>query len=251
VVEARVDGRSMSEIHLVHIYCDESCHLLADRQKAMVLGGVWCPAGKVAEHHRMIAQLKAKHGMPPFFEMKWNSTSPYKLALYTEVIEYFFNALALGFRAWVVPDKAILQHREFGQTHDEWYYKMYFYLLRNMIDPSRRHRVFIDLKDTRGRMKLRKLHEVLSAANYDFSRDIIADMQHVHSHDVGLMQLADLLIGAVSYHTRGLAGNAAKECLVKLIKDRTGLSLSRNTLPSAKKFNLCVWKPDSKELEHV
>lgn len=241
----------MSETHLVHIYCDESCHLLADRQKSMVLGGVWCLAGKVAEHHRTIAHLKAKHGMPPFFEMKWNSTSPYKLALYREVIDYFFSAPSLGFRAWVVPDKSVLRHQEFQQTHDDWYYKMYFYLLRNMIDPSHRYRVFIDLKDTRGRVKLRKLHEVLGAANYDFSRDIIADMQHVHSHDVALLQMADLLIGAISYHTRGLAGNQTKEALVKLLQDRTGFSLSRSTLPSAKKFNLCVWKPDPKEPEHV
>lgn len=26
-----------------NIYCDESCHLEHDRQKAMVLGGIWCP----------------------------------------------------------------------------------------------------------------------------------------------------------------------------------------------------------------
>jgi len=241
----------MSEQHLVNIYCDESCHLPADRQSSMVLGGVWALAGKVAEHHQMIAKLKAKHGMPQFFEVKWNSASPYKLALYRDLIDYFFNMPTLGFRAWIVPDKSILRHHEFQQTHDDWYYKMYFYLLRNMIDPSRRYRVFIDLKDTRGRMKLRKLHDVLLAANYDFSRDIIIDMQHVHSHDVGLLQLADLLIGALSYHTRGLSGNPSKDELVKLLKERTGLSLSKNTLPSAKKFNLCLWRPEHKEPEHV
>ena len=32
--------------NLYNIYCDESCHLEHDRQKAMVLGGIWCPYDK-------------------------------------------------------------------------------------------------------------------------------------------------------------------------------------------------------------
>ena len=34
----------MSQIF--NIYCDESCHLENDREKAMVLGAVWCPVEK-------------------------------------------------------------------------------------------------------------------------------------------------------------------------------------------------------------
>jgi hypothetical protein len=30
-----------------NIYCDESCHLEHDQQKAMVLGAVWCPLEKI------------------------------------------------------------------------------------------------------------------------------------------------------------------------------------------------------------
>ena len=29
-----------------NVYCDESCHLENDHQKAMVLGAVWCPLDK-------------------------------------------------------------------------------------------------------------------------------------------------------------------------------------------------------------
>lgn len=31
-----------------NLYCDESCHLENDGQKAMVLGAVWCPDDKLA-----------------------------------------------------------------------------------------------------------------------------------------------------------------------------------------------------------
>lgn len=76
-----------------------------------------------------------------------------------------------------------------------------------MISTERRYHIYLDIKDTRSGMKLRKLREVLSNANYDFSREIIEKTQHVHSHDIGLMQLADIFSGAVSYHARGLAGS--------------------------------------------
>jgi len=37
----------MSEVF--NIYCDESCHLQHDGQKAMVLGAIWCPLDKARE----------------------------------------------------------------------------------------------------------------------------------------------------------------------------------------------------------
>ena len=40
----------MSE--LIHVYCDESCHLENDQMRAMVLGAVWCPAS----HRAMLAR---------------------------------------------------------------------------------------------------------------------------------------------------------------------------------------------------
>jgi hypothetical protein len=157
----------------------------------------------------------------------------------------------MGFRAWVIPDKSILSHDIFDQTHDDWYYKMYFYLLRNLITTDRKFYIYLDIKDTRSRMKLRKLQDVLSNANYDFSRDIIKRIQHVHSHDIGLMQLVDLLIGAISYNARGLSDSPAKSEIVQLIKQRSGRDLNRNTLPTEHKFNLCIWRPNSVGFENA
>lgn len=236
---------------VVNIYCDESCHLPNDGQKAMVIGALWCFRSKAKKHNQAIAELKAKHHLSPFFEIKWTKVSTGKLDFYRDLINYFFDSRTMGFRAWVIPDKSILSHDEYDQTHDEWYYKMFFYLLRNLISTDRKYHIYLDIKDTRSRMKLRKLQEVLSNANYDFSREIIERIQHVHSHDICLMQLADILIGAVSYHARGLSTSAAKNEIVQLIRDRTGLSLTRNTLPTERKFNLCIWRPNSGGFENA
>lgn len=235
----------------INIYCDESCHLPNDGQKAMVLGALWCFRAKVSEHHQAIAELKVKHGLSPFFEVKWTKVSPSKLDFYRELVDYFFDSRTMGFRAWVIPDKSILSHDQYSQTHDDWYYKMYFYLLRNLISAERKYHIYPDIKDTRSRLKLHKLREVLSNANYDFSRDIIERIQHVHSHDIGLMQLVDVLIGAVSYHARGLSESPAKNEIIQLIKDRSGLSLTCNTLPTERKFNLCIWRPNSGGFENA
>jgi hypothetical protein len=236
---------------IINIYCDESCHLPNDGQKAMVLGALWCFKARAAKHNLEIADLKAKHRLSPFFEIKWTKVSPGKMDFYRDLVNYFFDQRTMGFRTWVIPDKTILAHDNYYQTHDEWYYKMYFYLLRNLISTDRKYHIYLDIKDTRSRKKLRKLQEILSNANYDFSRKVIERIQHVRSHDIGLMQLVDLLTGAISYHARRLNSSTAKNDIVELIKNRTGLSLTRNTLPSERKFNICIWQADSAGFENA
>jgi len=240
---------NMTATKIINVYCDESCHLERDSESAMVLGAIWCPQEQAASLNCQIAQLKADHGLSRFFEIKWGKVSSSKLGFYEALVSLFFNTSDLHFRGWIVPDKSILRHHEFSQTHDEWYYKMYFNMLKVIIRPSHVYHVYLDIKDTQSREKLRKLHDVLANANYDFQRDIIAKMQHVHSHDVGLLQLADLLIGAISYVARGLTDSPAKRRLVEVIRAQAGLSLTRNTLPWATKFNLCFWQPNRGEFD--
>ena len=235
----------------INIYCDESCHLPNDGQKAMVLGGVWCFKTKSQEHNDWILDLKKRHNLSRYYEIKWSKVSNGKLSFYMELLDYFFTVPAIGFRAWIIPDKSILKHEEFNQKHDDWYYKMYFYLLRNLIWQDWKYHIYLDVKDTRSRNKLKKLKEVLQNANYDFSRERIQRLQHVHSHEIGLMQLADVLIGAMSYQARGLSENKAKLALIEHIRSRTGLTLTRNTLPGERKFNLCFWHPENGGFIHA
>jgi hypothetical protein len=241
----------MTTSEIMNVYCDESCHLERDNAAAMVLGAVWCPREEARSLNTQIALLKSKHNLSPFFEIKWGKVSSSKLAFYEALLDLFFQSAGLNFRAWIVPDKSILQHANYAQSHDDWYYKMYFNMLKVILRPNgqRIYHVYMDIKDTRSRAKLKKLHEVLANANYDFQREIVAKLQHVHSHDIGLLQLADLLIGAVSYAARQSTGSSAKLHLVEMIRERSGLTLTRNTLPSASKMNLCFWQPRTKDCD--
>ena len=226
-----------------NVYCDESCHLENDRQQVMILGAIWCPIEKTRSISVRIREIKARHGMNPFFEVKWTKVSPGKKQLYIDLIDYFFDNDDLNFRALIVPDKSKLIHRAFGQTHDEWYYKMCFDMLKVIFNPSDRYRIYLDIKDTQGARKIRKLHEVLSNAMYDFSQKIIERIQTVHSHEVEIMQITDMLIGAVAYANRGLSESEAKLELVERMKERSGYSLTKTTLFRENKVNLFRWHP--------
>jgi len=225
-----------------NVYCDESCHLENDRQQVMVLGAVWCPSEKAKEISIRIREKKRQHSMKPDFEIKWTKVSPAKGSFYLDIVDYFFDDDDLHFRALIVPDKSILRHEAFGQSHDEWYYKMYFEMLKAILIPTAHYRIYIDLKDTYGAAKVLKLHEVLSNNLYDFSRKIIERVQIVRSHEVEILQLADLLIGAVSYANRELSSNAAKLALVNRMKNRSGYKLIQSTLLRESKVNILRWQ---------
>ncbi|GER81358.1 MAG: hypothetical protein JETCAE02_01370 [Anaerolineaceae bacterium] len=234
----------MSEIF--NIYCDESCHLENDRLPIMVLGAVWCPLEKRREIAVRIREIKTQHGLPPNFEIKWVKVSPAKLDFYLAVMDYFFDDDDLHFRG-LIADKTRLRHKEHNQTHDDWYYKMYFDMLKVILFPNSRYRIYIDIKDTQSKSKvenLQKLHEVLSNNMYDFRREVVERVQAVHSHEVEQLQLVDLLIGTVAYANRSLQTSQAKLELVKRMRERSGYRLTSKTLYREDKVNLFLWQPN-------
>ena len=232
---------------IYNIYCDESCHLEHDQQPVMVLGAVWCPLEKAREISVHIRELKKSHGLSTTFEIKWTKVSPAKQDFYLDLLDYFFNNDDLHFRALVVQDKSKLQHELYEQTHDTWYYKMYFDMLKVILDPDARYRIYVDIKDTRSAAKIDKLHDVLCNNMYDFQRHIIDWVQTVRSHEVEILQLTDLLIGAVSYVNRGLHMNAAKLAVVERIRERSGYSLTKTTLLKENKVNLFMWEATERQ----
>ena len=232
-----------------NIYCDESCHLENDHQKAMVLGAIWCPLEESKNIYKRIREIKVEHGLSPKFEIKWSKISPSQQEFYLDLVNYFFDNQNLHFRAVVIPDKKILNHKKFKQTHDEWYYKMYFDMLKVIISPTDLYNIYIDIKDTLGGQKVIKLHDFLNnnLHNFDFNRKIIQKIQIVKSDEIELIQLADLLIGALGYFHRQITTSNAKLTIINKIVERSGYPLTRKTLPRENKFNLLIWEPANHE----
>jgi hypothetical protein len=195
-------------------------------------------AGELATRLR---EIKAAQGLPKTAELKWGKVSPHWLPVYERVVDYLFHDSALSFRA-VVAHKADLNHDAFDQTHDDWYYKMYYLLLAHLLESQHDYRVYLDIKDTRGGPKVRHLQEVLCNGMYDFNEQSLRSIQTVRSHEVQAIQLVDVLIGAVGFANRQIeAPSAAKAALVGQIELRSGKPLSRSTPPRESKFNVFHW----------
>lgn len=225
-----------------NVYCDESCHLENDHIPVMVLGAIWCPLGEARQIAVDIRQIKRAHGLSSRFEIKWTKVSAGKIGFYLNILQYFFDNPNLHFRALIVPDKSKLRHADHGQTHDEFYYKMYFDMLKTILSPDDCYRIYLDIKDTRGAAKVAKLHEVLSNNFYDFSREIIENVQTVRSNEVEQIQLTDLLMGIVTYANRGLTSSPAKLALVAEMRRLSGYVLTHSTLIRESKVNLFRWR---------
>ena len=234
----------MTEPKTFNVYCDESCHLEHDRIPVMAWGAVICEKRFARDLSERLRALKVKHGLKSAFEVKWTKVSPAKANFYLALVDLFLADDRLRFRGLVVPDKGQLNHIRFEQSHDDWYYKMYFTMLRPVFVAPKHYRIYLDIKDTRGASKTRKLHEVLASSLYDFDRECVERVQQIRSHESEILQIADLLIGALTYAHRGLADNKGKTAIIARLQERFGeQSLTRTSSFASTKFNILVWQP--------
>ena len=179
--------------------------------------------------------------------MAYLHVSPSKLPFYIEIIDYFINETALSFRAVVAKDKSNLNHEKYNHgSHDLWYYKAYFYLLDAMIGYSEEYKIFIDIKDTCGGTKIKKLHEVLCNNKYDFKHEVIKDIQQIRSNESEILQLTDLIMGAIGFYHNGHYSNPhssqAKKAIVNKLFAKYKTSIIRGTCRGTSKMDIFLWK---------
>lgn len=201
-----------------NIYCDESCHIENDHKPFMFLGSVSSAYNQVRLHTEKINELKKKHNF--YAEIKWTSVSKSKIRFYMELVDYFF-ATDLQFRT-VGVDKSKLKIETFNKSYDDFYYKMYYYLLNHNINSLYNYNVYLDKKDTLSAYKVNKLKDIL---NTKFG--VFRNVQNIHSHESLLLQLADFLMGAISYlHNDSKKLNIAKMQIIEKIKHHSKHDLS-------------------------
>lgn len=206
----------------------------------MGIGAVWLSKAKVRHLSLELRDIKRRHRAAG--ELKWTKVSASRSAFYSELVDWFFRQDGLNFRCIIVPDKTKLNHEKYNQgSHDDFYYKMYFSMLSKVLSPDMVHEIYIDIKDTRSNLKVSHLRDVLCNNVYDFTGEMISKIQHVRSHEIELMQLADFLLGAVVYANRGLTGNSAKRMVAEKIEEHRKRKLTVSSPLFNRKFNVFVW----------
>ncbi len=227
---------------LYNVYCDESCHLEHDRQSVMVLGCTWCPHENVKEIITHIRNLKEQYRARG--ELKWTKVSVSRIDYFINIVNYFFANDVLKFRCLIVNNKQLLNHNYYNLgIHDSFYYKMYYYLLHNIISEGNNYNIYIDLKDTLSQSKIYKLKDVLCNSFHDFDRKLIPIIQHVRSKETEVLQMADFFMGAISYYARKLSSNPAKVMIIDRISKLSRLGLDHSSPPWERKFNLFYFSP--------
>lgn len=227
------------------IYIDESCHLEHDNHTVMAMGLI-----KVSEQDNQASKANFVSILRSYknpTELKWNTLSASRLPLYRALIDAFVSEPLL-FRTVLVKNKANLDHEAFNEgDHDNFYYKLVYQALKNeYVLPAQSdqignsYRVFLDIKDTRGRERLRTLQKVLD--NKFHGQSPFNSFQHLHSHDNFWLQLADFLLGAVTFKARNLhespASSVVKKEVVAYLEQAIGYNLSEGTPPWEPKFNI-------------
>ena len=229
-----------------YIYCDESCHLEHDTAKAMLLGAIACNASSKAKICNDIRDIKRKHGLSTWTEIKWTGVSPAKLPFYIDLVDYFANQSSLSFRAVVAKNKINLNHAKYNQgSHDLWYYKAYYYLLDAIIGYTDEYKVFIDIKDTRGGPRIKKLQEVLCNNKYDFKREVIKGIYQIRSNESEILQLADFIMGAIGYYHNeryhAPQSSAAKNAVVDRLLFYYRSAITDGTSRGTPKMDIFLW----------
>jgi hypothetical protein len=220
-----------------NIYCDESRHTSDTADQYLVIGAMSCPRDAKREIVHRVRLLQAKHGARG--EFGWNKVAPGKAAFFEELTRLFLELPELRFRC-LITDRTQLKHDEFNEGDKELgFYKLYYQTLVHWLEPGNTYHVYLDWQQNACQERFSDLRLVLSRKLS--GRAKLACLEPVSSHELPLLQLTDLLIGAVGYawnhRTTSLAKLAYCESLAKGL-NKPSLVFSSPWKDSDPKFNI-------------
>ena len=204
-------------------YCDESCHLQKDGKRFMVLGYIAAPLHKIEQMKGELKSLRVKYKNT--LEVKWTYLNEWNY--------WFFKKGGIRFRAIIV-DKSRYIADKCDHDYNKFYYLMYYQLLFHTLDPVWHYNIYLDIKDNLSSYRTEKLKDILNVR-----MEIIEKIQHVRSHELDLLQLCDLFIGAIAYNLNQTEkASEAKVRFIEKLKIRTRTDLESTTSKRISKFNL-------------
>ena len=222
-------------------YMDETCHLLKDDSRYMVIGALACPKSKTYEITNNIKNIKLQHDIGKMFEIKFTKISPAKYDFYKQLLEYFVSDDNLLFRC-VIVDKQLLDHSKFHQTHDDFYNKMAFWLFRYFLLGEYNY-IYIDYKDTMSYRKGKLVEECLR--NDGRIPSVLQfKVQPINSTESNILQLSDLLVGLIGYKARQLTDSKSKLNLIEYLEKTLKYSIDQTTYGEDCKIDILRWRPN-------
>jgi hypothetical protein len=244
---------------VLHIYCDES----STAERYMLFGGVITTETNAGDLSEVIDRWRTKHGMHR--ELKWGKVSRQKLPAYCSLIDLFAEHARQGFLHFnvIVFDTHQIDYKTYHQGRKElgfyrFYYRFVLYKFGIYAhDASYSMRVFLDERSELDAKRLEVMQIVLNRGirkRYGLNTDVVRSVEAQQSHQSNLMQLADVIMGAVGFHCNGLHrrlnASPARRALAAHIAERAGLrELSSNTNPRRADFGIWRFKFNQRRKE--
>ena len=210
----------------------------------MLIGAVYCPKNKVKKINDYIKHLKDNYNIAKTIELKWNKIDKKTEKLYLDIINYFFNSDDLKFRVIVI-DKTLLNHEKYNQTENEFYHKAYYEMLKYIIIPDNVYNIYPDIKDTHSYYSHQIMLNFLRIKMSDTNKKTIKKVQPIRSYEAPILQINDILIGALSYYYRNLNTNESKLKIIDKIKELYSGNLDKSSYYNNTKFNIFMWRSNN------
>lgn len=225
------------------VYCDESrpdalCSQ-AQVSSHLVIGSLWLARDDRSRIKDAIHVLRDRHKVGG--EFKWGKASPSRVAFYENLIELFFaEGTRLRFRCIVVDRKKVDLLNFHGNDQELGFYKFYYQLLIHWIKDANNYSVFCDHKLNRDMSRLHVLQRCLKYANLTAQ---IEEVQAVKSDESVLIQLTDVLTGAVGARmNQAPRAESAKASVLNAIESRLNRPIAATAL-GEQKFNVFAINP--------
>lgn len=230
----------------LHIYCDES-RQTADRY--MIIGGLIVSREHEVRVQQAIHSYRIDNQM--YAELKWTKVSDQKLTEYQRLVDLFFSLSSIMYFKAIVVDTSEIDHNRYNKNNPElgFYKLMYQFLLHSFgqeLQPGDRCTVHLDQRTTK-HYKLSTLCAILNNGlrkKYHLEGRPIRNVQAVDSKGNDLIQIADVLMGAIGYemngaHTRTNA-KRAKVHLAEHIAQSVGIINLQQPTPRRQR-HFSVW----------
>ena len=241
------------------IFCDESSHT---GHRYCVLGAMYFymkegqgARSAIRSFEDTINDERKKERV--LAEIKWSKVPKKEgkyFGFYKKFVTRFFNN-KLYFSCIIIDTKATpLSHRTSMHDHEIGFYKFYYQLLANNIirrfPKDVEFRVVIDYKQDRWPDSLETLERVLNIKVMgripSRARERMVRVQAIRSHELNLLQLMDLLTGAVAAKWNKRTTSRTKLALIDYIEKKSGNRLDIPTSMTRKTFNIWLFKPRQK-----
>lgn len=233
---------------MYNVYVDESCK---DVHKFLVLGGLVVHSGEDASVCQSLQQVRRTHDT--FGEVKWVKVSKSKLAFYKDFVDVFFARAGrdeLHFHSLVV-DTATFNHKKWNMGDAEiGFNKLIYQLLLHRFGKRYGHmplHAYLDARSSKDSPEAIRPMLNAALAREGISGRPFKKIHFMQSHDSEVIQLNDLLIGALGFRRNGrqhLADASAhkKELAEYIARKVLTIQKERPNWSTAKRFTIWDFK---------